>query len=165
MINIPEDLKWLATNTKCKQFGQMSVRRNSDFHKGYQWSDLRQTGDGWYHHSKVTEARQQLEHGSSGISEPDEDECIQLAYERINSKDDKYSSYFKDVRHIDTLDVYRTIGLFECEKHGHPISHAAKKLLLSGARTGGKDVEEDVREAIDSLNRWLEMREEDRRAV
>lgn len=77
----------------------------------------------------------------------------------------KYSAYFKDVRHIEYIDVYRTVDLFECEKHGHPISHAAKKLLLSGSRTGGKDVEEDVREAIDSLYRWLEMREEDKRAL
>lgn len=77
----------------------------------------------------------------------------------------KYSAYFKDVRHIDTIDVYRVVDLFGCEKHGHPISHAAKKLLLSGSRTGGKDVEEDVREAIDTLRRWLEMRKEDGHAM
>lgn len=76
----------------------------------------------------------------------------------------KYSAYHKDVRHLKTIDVYRTVDLFGCEAHGHAISHAAKKLLLTGSRTGGKSVEQDVSEAIDSLQRWLEMREEDRLA-
>ena len=77
----------------------------------------------------------------------------------------KYSAYFKDVRHLDYIDVYRTVSLFDCEKHGHAISHAAKKLLLTGVRTGGKSVEQEVKEAIDTLNRWLEMREEDASAL
>lgn len=84
-----------------------------------------------------------------------------LEERELPAREHQYSPYFKDVRHIDTLDVYRVLDLFEVEKHGHPISHAAKKLLLSGVRTGGKDVEADIREAIDSLMRWLEMREED----
>lgn len=35
-----------------------------------------------------------------------------------------------------------------------------KELLVAGNR-GYKDVEKDIQEAIDSLNRWKEMREED----
>ena len=76
----------------------------------------------------------------------------------------KYSAYFKDVRHLDYIDVYRVVDLFECEKNGHAISHAAKKLLLTGVRTGGKDIDTEIREAIDSLTRWLEMRAENRKA-
>ena len=41
------------------------------------------------------------------------------------------------------------------------LCHASKKLLLSGVRTGGKSLEQDVKEARDSLNRWLEMLAED----
>ena len=76
----------------------------------------------------------------------------------------KYDAYFKDVRHLERIDVYRTVELFGCEKHGHAIGHAVKKLLLTGVRTGGKDVEQEVQEAIDSLIRWQEMRREDKSA-
>lgn len=101
----------------------------------------------------------------SGIETPEEREELDRIQERVKSEKGEYSAYYKDVRHIDYVDVYRVVSLFDCEKHGHAISHAAKKLLLTGARTGGKDVETEVREAIDSLHRWLEMREEDSRAL
>ena len=91
---------------------------------------------------------------------PEEKEAWEAMEERQSRQ--KYSAYFKDVRHLDYIDVYRTVSLFDCEKHGHAISHAAKKLLLTGVRTGGKNVEQEVQEAIDTLNRWLEMREEDK---
>lgn len=76
----------------------------------------------------------------------------------------KYDAYFKDVRHLERIDAYRTVQLFGCEQHGHAIGHAAKKLLLTGVRTGGKDVEQEVQEAIDSLIRWQDMRREDKSA-
>jgi hypothetical protein len=158
--DMPEDLIWLAINTEPKQFGQMSVKKNPDMHKGYQWSDLRRTGDGWYFYKEVEAARKKLA-TDAGISDPEEEECIKLAEARINSAD-KYSKYYKDVRHLDSVDVYRVLSLFDCDRHGHAIGHAAKKLLLSGERTGRKSVEDDVREAVDTLKRWLEMREEDK---
>lgn len=96
-------------------------------------------------------------------STPEEEEAFRELEEKQNRQ--KYSAYFKDVRHLEYIDVYRTVDLFGCEKHGHAISHAAKKLLLTGVRTGGKDVEQEVREAIDSLNRWLEMKREDASAL
>lgn len=69
-----------------------------------------------------------------------------------------HDHYKKDVRHLDMIDVYRVIELFEVT---HPaLQHALKKVLCAGDR-GAKDWEKDVQEAIDSLNRALQMRAED----
>lgn len=69
-----------------------------------------------------------------------------------------YDHYKKDVRHLEMIDVYRVIELFGVT---HPaLQHALKKVLCAGDR-GAKDWEKDVKEAIDSLNRALEMRAED----
>lgn len=70
-----------------------------------------------------------------------------------------YEKYFKDVSGYDVVDVYRVHRLFGV--NDEVLCHASKKLLLSGVRTGGKTLEQDVREARDSLNRWLEMLAED----
>lgn len=70
-----------------------------------------------------------------------------------------YRKYFKDVSGYDVIDVYRTHRIFGLTDE--VLCHASKKLLLSGVRTGGKSLEQDVREARDSLNRWLEMLAED----
>lgn len=68
--------------------------------------------------------------------------------------DNKHNHYKKDVRHLDYIDVYRILDLFgvtdPCEQH------AAKKILCAGMR-GNKSTEQDITEAIDSLNRRLEM--------
>jgi hypothetical protein len=71
---------------------------------------------------------------------------------------DPYAHYFKSVRHLDTLDVYRVIELFEVTDPC--IQHAVKKLLCAGSR-GAKGMAKDITEAGDSLARWHEMREED----
>jgi hypothetical protein len=71
---------------------------------------------------------------------------------------DPYAHYFKSVRHLDTLDVYRVLELFEVTDPC--IQHAVKKLLCAGSR-GQKDMAKDITEASDSLARWHEMREED----
>ena len=70
-----------------------------------------------------------------------------------------YEKYFKDVSGYDVIDVYRTHRIFGL--NDEVLCHASKKLLLSGVRTGGKTLEQDVKEARDSLNRWLEMLAED----
>lgn len=70
----------------------------------------------------------------------------------------KHSHYFKDVSKLKKIDVYRVLELFEVTDNA--IGHVIKKLLCAGKR-GAKDKQQDVKEAIDSLNRWLEMREED----
>lgn len=68
--------------------------------------------------------------------------------------------YHKDVRHLDYIDVYRVCDLFEVTDAA--IAHAVKKLLVAGGRGAGKDKEQDVKEAIDSLIRRQQMWKEDR---
>ena len=72
----------------------------------------------------------------------------------------KHEHYFKDVSHLVEVDVYRVLDLFgvidPC------LQHAAKKLLVAGGR-GAKDMPKDIQEAIDTLERWKVMRQENQR--
>lgn len=70
----------------------------------------------------------------------------------------RYQHYFRDVSHLEGLDIYRILALYEVTDPA--IQHAVKKLLCAGSR-GVKDRERDYREAVDSINRALEMIEED----
>ena len=70
----------------------------------------------------------------------------------------KYNHYFRNVAHLEALDVYRVLQLF-CVTDPC-LQHAIKKLLCAGVR-GVKDQSKDIQEAIDALNRSLEMRQED----
>jgi hypothetical protein len=70
----------------------------------------------------------------------------------------EYNHYYKKVP-FEYVDVYRVLELFEVTDPA--IQHAVKKLLVAGNR-GHKDIDKDVREAIVSLNRWIEMREEEK---
>jgi hypothetical protein len=70
----------------------------------------------------------------------------------------KHSHYFKNVRHLDGIDVYRVLELFNVTDPC--LQHAIKKLLCAGKR-GAKDEERDVEEAIDTLGRWQDMCRED----
>lgn len=69
-----------------------------------------------------------------------------------------HSHYFKNVRHLLEIDVYRVVDLFGVTDHA--IGHAIKKLLVAGGRGAGKDVSRDIQEAIDTLQRWQEMQAE-----
>lgn len=57
-----------------------------------------------------------------------------------------------------TVDIYRI--LVEYEVTDPCIQHAVKKLLCAGQR-GSKSSEQDIQEAIESLKRWKEMRQEE----
>jgi len=71
----------------------------------------------------------------------------------------KHNHYFKSVAHLQYVDVYRVIDLFKVTDPA--LQHAVKKILVAGGRGGGKDITRDVQEAIDTLERWKEMRAED----
>lgn len=71
----------------------------------------------------------------------------------------KHSHYYKDVSALDTIDVYRVLKLFNVTDPC--LQHAIKKLLVAGGRGAGKDIRQDLQEAIDSVVRSLEMMEED----
>lgn len=69
-----------------------------------------------------------------------------------------HDHYKKDISHLKTIDVYRVLDLYGVT---HPaLQHAAKKILCAGQR-GAKDRERDLREAVDSVNRALQMIAED----
>lgn len=72
----------------------------------------------------------------------------------------RYPKYYKDVSSLTAIDVYQTHALFDIQDPSGCIQHASKKLLLSGVRTGGKSKRDDIREARDTLNRWLELNPE-----
>lgn len=70
---------------------------------------------------------------------------------------EKHNHYYKKVPG-EYVDVYRVLQLFEVTDPC--IQHAVKKLLVAGQR-GVKGLEKDIQEAIDSLERWKEMRIEE----
>lgn len=86
-------------------------------------------------------------------------ELSMLATERAAPVEKKHSHYFKDVSALQTVDVYRVLGLFAVVDPC--LQHAVKKLLVAGGRGGGKDISRDIQEAIDTLVRWQAMRAED----
>lgn len=69
-----------------------------------------------------------------------------------------HDHYKKDIKHLGSLDVYRVLDLYGVTQPA--IQHAVKKLLCAGQR-GAKDYERDLREAIDSIERALQMAVED----
>ena len=68
----------------------------------------------------------------------------------------KYPHYFKDVEALKEVDVYQVCKLFNVQDESGCLHHAIKKLLVSGNR-GYKDKIKDIQEAIDTLNRYLEI--------
>lgn len=73
----------------------------------------------------------------------------------------EHSHYYKKLPNgVEYIDVYRVLEMFDVTNPS--IAHAIKKLLVAGGR-GHKDIEKDIKEAIDSLKRWVEMREEEKK--
>lgn len=83
--------------------------------------------------------------------------------ETVQAAQTAFPHYFKALppgcRHVD---VYRVLKLFEVADPA--LQHAVKKLLCAGAR-GAKDQAQDVGEAIATLQRWRQMREEEQEAA
>lgn len=68
------------------------------------------------------------------------------------------NKYARDVSHIKKLDPYRLQELYGM----HPCAeHVVKKLMIPGERSGGKSLDEDIADCIQTLERWQEMRAED----
>lgn len=70
----------------------------------------------------------------------------------------KHSHYYKDVSYLKHIDVYRIIQLYEI--HDPCLQHALKKILCAGDR-GHKSLREDIQNIIDTMNRKLEIMDED----
>lgn len=82
---------------------------------------------------------------------------LKLPVAQPESMSARYPKYYKSVGDLQEVDVYAVHMLFEVDDPSGALQHASKKLLLSGCRTGGKSAFDDVREARDTLNRWLEL--------
>ena len=77
--------------------------------------------------------------------------------EEVESLAQLYPAYYKDVSHLNEIDVYAVHHVFNIQDPSGALHHASKKLLLSGVRTGGKSVLKDIREARDTLTRYLQL--------
>ena len=71
----------------------------------------------------------------------------------------KHAHYFRSVSHLKEIDIYRLLDLFNVTDQA--LGHAIKKLVVPGMRGGGKPARKDIEEAIDTLQRRLEMMDED----
>ena len=71
----------------------------------------------------------------------------------------RHPHYHKPVHGLEFIDVYRVLTLFNVTDPC--LQHAIKKLLVAGGRGAGKDIARDVKEAVDCLLRWQEMRNEE----
>jgi hypothetical protein len=71
----------------------------------------------------------------------------------------EYSHYYRDVSKLKGVDIYRLLLLFGVTDPC--LQHAAKKIIVAGGRIGGKDISQDINEAIVTLTRWQEMRAEE----
>lgn len=69
-----------------------------------------------------------------------------------------YPKYHKAIPEgITSIDTYLLNKLFPVDDPTGCVLHARKKLLIPGTRTGGKSFYDDIKEARDTLNRWLEI--------
>jgi len=74
---------------------------------------------------------------------------------------DPYDKYRRYVGHLSVIDIYQVCHLFGVDDPSGATQHAIKKLLLSGQRTGGKPMRQDLEEARDAIARRLEIADED----
>ena len=168
---IPEDLRWLAENVitwpsgalsavKSEPEGKVSFNFQSKPH--YDWEYTRSDWAAARYAVKA-EAEPWLDQRMDLIVRNGNDgDHYQEVEQKPQTMADHYPAYYKDVRHLDSVDVYRVHRLFGVTDN--EIHHASKKLLLCGVRTGGKPARKEVEEARDTLNRWLEIQAEDERA-
>lgn len=84
-------------------------------------------------------------------------EPTQQPAEKKPSMAELYPKYFRDVRHLDEMDVYAVHHVFTINDPSGCLQHASKKILLSGTRNGGKSLAQDIKEARDTLTRKLQL--------
>ena len=93
---------------------------------------------------------------------PTANDAEELFIKRSNpdSLSAKYPKYYKPVGDLTEVDVYAVHKLFDIQDPSGAIQHASKKLLLSGVRTGGKSAYHDIKEARDTLTRWMQLNDD-----
>ena len=70
---------------------------------------------------------------------------------------DRKPPLFRSVEHLTEVDVFTVHHLFDMNDPSGALHHASRKLLLSGSGSGKKTIYDDIREARDTLTRWLEI--------
>lgn len=85
---------------------------------------------------------------------------LDITYPGEPSLSQLYPLYYKDVSNLTEVDAYAVHYIFNIQDPSGAIQHASKKLLLSGVRTGGKSKRDDIKEARDTLTRWLQLDEQ-----
>lgn len=70
----------------------------------------------------------------------------------------KNPHYYKDVSNFNEIDFYVIARLYNITDPC--IQHAVKKLLALGKRSGGKSLNKDIEEVIQTLQRKLEVDEQ-----
>ena len=81
--------------------------------------------------------------------------------EKTQTLAERYPKYYKPVGGLTEIDVYAVHYMFNIQDPSGCLQHSSKKLLLSGVRTGGKSQYKDIKEARDTLTRWLQLNPED----
>lgn len=76
--------------------------------------------------------------------------------------DRQFGHYFRSVEHLSVIDVYAVLRMYNVTCPA--VAHAIKKLLASGQR-GAKDRGTDLREAVVSIERAIEMDGEEEKAI
>lgn len=94
----------------------------------------------------------------NSVENTTEDDQLEKELELV----EKYPHYYKDIRNLNIIDIYRFFDLFEVTDPC--IQHSLKKLAVGGKR-GAKDYEKDIKEAMDTLKRWEYMQEENKRGL
>ncbi|TKW65240.1 MAG: hypothetical protein DI616_16070 [Paracoccus denitrificans] len=73
---------------------------------------------------------------------------------------EQFPAYWKPLpKHWAAIDTYRVDILFPL--NDSRLTHARKKLLVCGTRTGGKSIRKDIAEAYATLGQWLKENPED----
>jgi hypothetical protein len=112
-------------------------------------------GAGWQFYAPLSsrEGLIELDHSGDATEKADH---IPGAGKKIRMAE-LYPDYYRDVRHLDEMDVYAVHDTFRVDDPSGCLQHASKKILLSGTRNGGKSLAQDIKEARDTLTRKLQL--------
>ena len=69
----------------------------------------------------------------------------------------RYPENYKDLGDLSEIDVFAVHELFQIVDFSGCLHDASRKLLMSSVRNGTKTQYENIKEARDSLTRWLQL--------
>lgn len=72
----------------------------------------------------------------------------------------QYPQYWRDVSQHTMIDIHGICHVFNVNDPSGNLQQVIKKVLLGGNRNGGKASRQDIQEAINNLNRYLELNPE-----